>query len=374
MSRQYTRAYFGSQIFSVAMRFGLEVTAILFIAAFLAITLIVYGHSTARALVFLAVFYRLAPQLLKVQDAFFQSTIYLPWFHTYSQRLQIASTAEERHEGTEQISTFSGLRFRDVGMVYPDRQAPVLDAVDLHIGPGECVAIVGRSGSGKSTMVDLVTGLLTPTRGQVEVNGIDLRRIDRDFWRERIGLVLQDSPLFHGTVLENIAWGERAVDRGRAEAAAKLAHAWEYISKLPSGLDSSIGEKGGVLSGGQRQRLALARALYRDPLLLILDEATSALDSHAEAAVQEALRGIKGSCAVLMIAHKIKSTEIADRIVVLEDGRIAEEGSWSELMQSPAGSFRRLLELQAVGVRQEAVATGSTVDSPSVELSDPSHS
>lgn len=346
-SRRYGQAFFGSQIFGILMRFGFEVGAVVFIALFLATVLFVYGQSTALALVFLAVFYRLAPQLVKVQESFFQAAVYLPWFRSWRSRLEDALAAEERHFGTERITELSELTFHEVQLVYPGREAPALVSTDFRIGRGECVAVVGRSGSGKSTIVDLVTGLLAPTRGRVEVNGIDLSRIDTDFWRDRIGLVLQESPLFYGTVIDNIAWGEPEVDRSKAERAARLAHAWEFIANLPSGMDTLIGEKGGMLSGGQRQRIALARALYRDPWLLILDEATSALDSHAEAVVQEALREIKGRCAILMIAHKVKTTEIADNILVLEEGRIVQKGTWSDLSREN-GPFRELMVLQGI--------------------------
>ncbi|BAU48602.1 hypothetical protein SVA_2050 [Sulfurifustis variabilis] len=347
LSGRYGRTFFRSQILSVLMRFGFEAGAIVFIAAFLAVVLLLRGHSTALALIFLAVFYRLAPQLLKVQDCFFQAAVYLPWFHSWHKRLEEARTAEERHSGTERIQELSEIRLSAVELVYSGRESAALTSVDLKIGRGECVAIVGRSGSGKSTIVDLVSGLLAPTRGSVKVNGIDLSRIDTDFWRDRIGLVLQESPLFYGTVIDNIAWGEPEVDRSKAERAARLAHAWEFIANLPSGMDTLIGEKGGMLSGGQRQRIALARALYRDPWLLILDEATSALDSHAEAVVQEALREIKGRCAILMIAHKVKTTEIADNILVLEEGRIVQKGTWSDLSREN-GPFRELMVLQGI--------------------------
>ena len=160
--------------------------------------------------------------------------------------------------------------------------------------------------------------------------------------------MLQDSPIFHATVLENIAWGADTPDRDKALQAARMAHCLEFIEPLPQGLDSVVGEKGGRLSGGQRQRLALARALYRDPWLLVLDEATSALDGAAEVEVQKALEQIKGSCAMLMVAHRLTTVQMADRILVLDKGRIAEQGSWDELLRRPQGLLRTMARVQGL--------------------------
>ena len=189
----------------------------------------------------------------------------------------------------------------------------IRDSVNAVIPHGSCIAVVGPSGCGKSTVADLLLGLLAPTSGRVTVDGAALADLDIEQWRKRIGLVLQDRPVFHASVLENIAWGEE-VDRARAEDAAKKANAWAFISALPNGLDEIVGEKGSRLSGGQRQRIALARALYRRPWLLLLDEATSALDGESEASVINTLQNIKGLCTIVIFAHQLRTVSMADTV------------------------------------------------------------
>lgn len=157
---------------------------------------------------------------------------------------------------------------------------------------------------------------------------------------------MQDAPVFFGTVLENVAWGDDEPDAARASRCAEQASFADVIAALPQGLDTQVGHRGSLLSGGQQQRLALARALYRDPWLLVLDEATSALDSESEQAIQAALRALKGSCSILLVAHRLKTVEMADRIVVLSDGSVVESGTWSDLAGRTDGAFRRMLTLQ----------------------------
>lgn len=355
--RRYAGTYFWSQIYTNLMRFGFEAGAIVFIAAFLAIALLLYQEPIGLALIFLAVFYRLAPRLLVCQDSFFQARTYLPWYDTWCLRMELAESSRETHSGQECVSTFSKLRLIDVRFQYPGRESEVLRGVNLDVAQGKCLAIVGKSGSGKSTIVDLITGLLSPDSGEVEVNGVGLAQLSLDAWRSRIGLVLQDSPLFHTSVLENIATGDERPNQSRVERAAALAHAWEFIDGLPNGIETIIGERGGMLSGGQRQRLALARALYRDPWLLILDEATSALDGHSEAVIQAALKSLKGSCTIIIVSHRLKTIDIADKIVVLEDGKVVEEGSWAELVGRRNGAFRKMAEIQGVDIHDAERST-----------------
>lgn len=351
ISRRYASTYFWGQIFNNLMRFGFEAGAIVFIAAFLAVAILVYREPIASSLIFLAVFYRLAPRLLAVQDGFFQARTFVPWYDTWCSRMKLAKSSRENHDGRERLSTFANLRLKNVGFQYPGREFEVLRGVNLNVEQGECLAIVGKSGSGKSTIVDVITGLLSPGSGTVEVNSLDLARLNLDAWRSRIGLVLQESPLFHTSVLENIATWDEHPSRTRAERAAKLAHAWEFTERLPNGIDTIIGERGGMLSGGERQRIALARALYRNPWLLILDEATSALDGHSEAVIQEALNSLKGSCAIIIVSHRLKTIDIADRIVVLEGGKVAEEGTWADLVRHENGVFRKMAELQGIDLQ-----------------------
>jgi ATP-binding cassette subfamily B protein len=211
--------------------------------------------------------------------------------------------------------------------------APVLRGVTFEVRPGERVAVVGRSGSGKTTLARLLLGLIRPTRGRVCIDGRDLADLDLTTYRRQLGVVLQDNMLVRGPVWENIALGDDKPDRGRVIEAARLAGAHEFIAAMPCGYDSVVGEMGLTLSGGQRQRLSIARALYRNPRLLIFDEATSALDGAGEKAVQESLNAVLSGRTAVMIAHRLTTIRHADRILVLQDGVIVEEGAHDELLR-----------------------------------------
>jgi ABC-type multidrug transport system fused ATPase/permease subunit len=330
------------------MRFGYDLGATVFVGLFLTISIFVYKEPLASILIFLAVFYRLIPRLLMAQQSFFNARVYVTWYSTWRKRLDTAIAHREFASGTEVLSEFKLLSFEHVEFRYPETEDVVLDNVNLKVKKGDCVAIVGPSGSGKTTIIDLITGLLRPSAGAICVNGMELTRLDLDAWRKKMGLVMQDAPVFHASILENIAWGDAEPDYDMAEEAARMAHAWEFISKHPEGLERIVGEKGGKLSGGQRQRIALARALYQQPWLLLLDEATSALDSHSEAMVQKALHELKGKCTILLVAHRLKTVQIANRIAVLEHGCVAEYGAWDELIQKHNGVFHRFAVLQGL--------------------------
>jgi len=224
--------------------------------------------------------------------------------------------------------------------------------VSWELTPGKCVAFVGPSGSGKTTLLDLVLGLLPPTSGVLELDDVNLADVDRSWWQQRIGLVMQETPIFQGTLLDNIAWLDDEPDRDRALECAQRAHMTDVLAALPEGLDTPVGHRGSRLSGGQRQRVALARALYREPWVLVLDEATSALDAASELVIKEALADLKGQISIVLVAHQLRIVDVADEILVLEHGRVVERGTWSTLAGEPGGHFRTLLDLQtrAAGV------------------------
>jgi subfamily B ATP-binding cassette protein MsbA len=236
------------------------------------------------------------------------------------------------------------LRFERVSFAYRTGE-PVLEDLDLAVPAGSVVALVGPSGAGKSTLVDLLGRFQDPTSGRVTVDGVDLRDFTLASLRAQLGFVSQETVLFHDTVRANIAYGMPGASAEEVERAARAAYAHDFVSALPRGYDSVVGERGTQLSGGQRQRLAIARAILRDPPILVLDEATSALDTEAERLVQAAIERLLEGRTVFVIAHRLSTVQRADRIVVLDRGRIVERGDHATLI-ARGGLYRRLHDLQ----------------------------
>jgi subfamily B ATP-binding cassette protein MsbA len=237
------------------------------------------------------------------------------------------------------------IHFAAVDYRYPGADAAALAGIDLRLRRGETVALVGPSGAGKTTLANLMLRFADPTAGAVRMDGHDLRELSLASVRRSIGLVTQETILFDDTVHANIAAGRADADPGRVRAAAVAAQAEGFVNELPEGYDTRLGEGGARLSMGQRQRLTIARALYKDPPFLILDEATSALDAESEAQVQEAMKVLMRGRGSLVIAHRLATIREADRIVVLEGGRIVEEGDHRTLLER-GGLYARLHELQ----------------------------
>ena len=238
------------------------------------------------------------------------------------------------------------VRFEDVVFAYPGRdEAPALNGLTLTVAPGERVALVGPSGAGKSTVFRLLLRFYDPASGVVRIDGVDLRRADPRDIRAQAALVAQDSPLFSGSAAENIAFGREGAGPQEVRAAARAAQAEAFVEALPGGFEAPLGERGRGLSGGQRQRLAIARALVRQAPILLLDEATSALDAENEKLVQEALDEAMRGRTTLVIAHRLATVLKADRIVVMDEGRVVESGSHAELT-ARGGLYARLAALQ----------------------------
>jgi len=250
----------------------------------------------------------------------------------------------EERPGAQDLPPISEeVAFEGVSFAYED--APVLEGVDLRLRRGEVVALVGPSGAGKSTLVNLLPRFFDPDRGRIAVDGVDVREVTLSSLRAQIGLVTQDTVLFNDTVRNNIAYGRSDLPLETVREAAEAAYAEGFIAEMPDGYDTVIGESGFKLSGGQRQRLAIARALLKDPPILILDEATSHLDTESEALVQKALYNLMTGRTALVIAHRLSTVQRADRIVVMESGRIVEEGDHRQLLEA-GGVYRRLYDLQ----------------------------
>ncbi len=280
---------------------------------------------------------------------------------------EILDAEEEVPEaaGAEELPLVAGrIKFHGVEFRYREGKA-VLRGVEVTIEPGQVVALVGASGAGKTSLVNLIPRFYDPTGGRIEIDGVDIASGTLRSLRSRIGIVPQEPILFGGTVRANIAYGKPEAGREEVEAAARAANAHDFIEALPQGYETPVGERAGKLSGGQRQRIAIARALLMDPRILILDEATSALDAESEALVQAALARLMEGRTTLIIAHRLSTIQRADRILVLADGRIAEDGKHEELLRR-GGAYRRLYEaqLRSAGGEGEGPRAGQAAAGP----------
>jgi ATP-binding cassette, subfamily B, bacterial len=238
------------------------------------------------------------------------------------------------------------VRFERVRFAYPSHpERPVLRDLEIAVAPGETVALVGPSGAGKTSVIQLLMRFYDPDAGRVLLDGIDLRQLDPAAFRARIGLVPQEPVIFSANAWDNIRYGRTDASDAEVRAAAAAAHATEFLERLPDGFDTFLGEKGVRLSGGQRQRIAIARAILRDPVVLLLDEATSSLDAESERLVQDALDRLRHGRTTLVIAHRLATVLQADRIIVLDQGRVVASGTHQELVEQD-GLYARLAGLQ----------------------------
>lgn len=235
--------------------------------------------------------------------------------------------------------------FKNVKFAYKDDGKIVLNGFNLHVNPGETVAFVGESGAGKTTILNLIIGFMQPDSGEIDIDGHNLNDINLRSYRKHIAVVPQNSILFSGTIKENITYGIKNVDENKLREVIKAANLTEFIDGLPKGVDSEVGEHGGGLSGGQRQRISIARALMRDPKVIVLDEATSALDSISEREIQKALDNLKSERTTFIVAHRLSTIRNADKIAVISEGKVTEYGTYNELMEAK-GEFYELRKLQ----------------------------
>jgi len=254
----------------------------------------------------------------------------------------LSGPVPKRKDGMKVLGTLEkGIAFKDVTFAYEDRDV-LLNGLNLRVEKGKVTGLVGSSGAGKTTVINLILGLFEPTYGKVCIDGISLQEYKLDTWLSRVGFVSQDPFIYHATVADNIMFGRNGHSMQRVVEAARIANAHGFISELPDGYETLVGERGMKLSGGQQQRIAIARAILDDPGVLILDEATSSLDSISEKLVQDAIESASKDRTVLIIAHRLSSIRNADKIIVLDQGQVVEEGSHEELL-GKRGHYARLV-------------------------------
>ncbi len=276
--------------------------------------------------------------------------------------LDVQDTLGDSPDAVELTHVRGEVIFENVKFNYETRNRPVLDGVNLTVRPGETLAIVGPSGSGKSTMMALLMRFYDPSEGVIRVDGLDLRSVKQASLRQNVGVVLQEPLLFNDTIRNNIAYGRPNATPLEIEEAAKAANAHDFIMHLPEGYDASAGERGCRLSVGERQRVTIARALLKDPPIIVLDEATSSLDAESEALVQDALERLMKARTTFVIAHRLATVVHADRIIVLREGKIVESGSHQQLYRS-RGYYTSLVERQTRGlIRNEGEGDSTALD------------
>jgi ATP-binding cassette subfamily C protein len=324
-----------------------SVGAVIGLAVILFLSVRIFHLAAAGILLLLFLFSRIVPRLFSLQHAGQGISGYLPALVTIESLIRSCENAPE-HPSGERIAIEAGtIEFRGISFSYLEStDRATLANVDLTLPSGKTSAIVGASGAGKTTIADLLLGLIHPGRGCIVIGGTTLDSSHVSSWRSRIGYVAQDTYLFNDSVRSNLAWAARDSNEHEMWTALRAAAADDFVSQLPEGLDTVIGERGVRLSGGEKQRLSLARALLRKPAVLILDEATSALDSENEQRIYRAIEGLHGEITIVTITHRLSTIRQADVIFVIDHGRVAAAGTWDELVQGDNPRFRELLAAQ----------------------------
>lgn len=325
-----------------------EPIAVLLVAVFLYVYVVLWQQNVALIAVLLLLFYRTVMRLMALQselNGFFASSGAL---RVISGTFEAIDHKREAHGTRHAGHLRDGIVLADVRFSYGDKVA--VDGVRLRIPARATVALVGASGGGKSTLVDLMTGVLKPSGGVITYDGMEYADLDLDALRSRIGYVTQEITMFRDTILANVAFGDdvaREDVRARVRDACAQAQCREFIEQLPHQYETNVGDRGINLSVGQRQRIAIARELYRNPEILIFDEATSALDSESERAIQRSIEALRGAKTLVLIAHRLSTITHADSIYVIDAGRVVEEGTFDALYGNPSSVFRRMCDLQS---------------------------
>ncbi|MNJ96138.1 Lipid A export ATP-binding/permease protein MsbA [compost metagenome] len=307
--------------------------------AILVLSMLSQGRDMASIIptlgLFAAAAFRLMPSANRVLGAIQTLRYSLPVVNTLYEEMKLISTEPVRRAKGNPEMLASELSLTAVSYLYPGAKKNALDGISINIRKGETIGLIGSSGSGKSTLVDVILGLLTPSKGQVKADGLDIQ-LDLRQWQDHIGYVPQSIYLTDDTLRRNIAFGlsSEQIDDVSVDRAIKAAQLDEFVSALPEGLDTVVGERGVRLSGGQRQRIGVARALYHDPAVLVLDEATSALDAVTERGVMEAVTALHGSKTIIIVAHRLSTVENCDRLFRLAHGKVVDEGTPGKILSS----------------------------------------
>lgn len=328
-----------------------KLVSVVFIIGFIILSAQVFQLQPERSVLIILIFARLWPRFSGIQSYLEYISALVPAFHALSKLQEECKQSEESYspvahgEGPVQ-SMQDGIRCEEVSFRYTTEHEDALKQVNLYIPAGKMTAIAGRSGAGKSTLIDLLMGLMEPQQGTVKVDGASLTGERLLSWRNSIGYVSQEPFLFHTSIRDNLLLVKPEATEDELWEALAFAACDEFIRKLPQGLDTIIGDRGVRLSGGERQRVVLARAILRKPEVLILDEATSSLDTENEAKVQAALEKLKGKITLIVIAHRLSTIRNADQVVVVDEGRIVQQGEFSQLSRETKGTFHQLLGYQ----------------------------
>ena len=300
-----------------------------------------------RLLVLVFIFSRLLPRFRQIQENYQQILHALPAFEAASQMQQQLEQDQEMTPPTNaaSVTAKNDIQLEKISFRYDKSQkTDAVNGIDLTIPARRMTAIVGPSGAGKSTLADLMMGLLLPDKGRILIDGLPLAGARLHAWRRSVGYVPQENFLFHDTIRGNLQWAKSDATESEMRCALESTAALDFVSALPQGLDTVVGDRGVRLSGGERQRIALARALLRNPTLLLLDEATSSLDTENERRIQRAVERLHGDITVVVIAHRLSTVSRADQVVLVDEGQVLETGTWKSLMQRPNGRVRALTE------------------------------
>jgi ATP-binding cassette subfamily C protein len=349
IGRQVNSARIGLTRAFASLRWQMTIGSVLALSVILYLAVEVFHLPTASILLLLFIFSRLVPRLVTLQQTMQEILAVTPALDAIERLIATCERAPERSSEKQQSITLShAIELRDVSFSYSkDPSALQLESVSLSIPAGKTSAIAGSSGAGKSTIADLLLGLLTPQSGSIIVDGQTLDEAHLQSWREQIGYVAQDTFLFNDTVRFNLDWAAPGASEADMRAALSSAAA-DFVTGLPDGLDTVIGERGIRLSGGERQRLSLARALLRRPRLLVLDEATSSLDAENEERILRAIHLLHGEMTIVIITHRLATIRGADVIHVLDSGHLTASGTWDDLMNRPDSRLRDLSRLQGL--------------------------